>query len=120
MGEILKFPAIKKSKVEDSENQEGEIQDELQVLEFKKLMEHKGGKVVAKACLFEGAPNIVIGGEIVVKINSRKYMGRVTKILERDSNSNVIKIEYVVPFLNGDDKLKSGEASFTYDVEKYD
>ena len=118
MGDILKFPTIKKRKVEDSEKQEGEIQDESQVLEFKNKPKKKEEGTVAKACLFEGAPSVVIGGEIVVEIYGRKYRGIVLNKFTK--GGNITQVSYDIPFLNGDDPLKFGVADFTYDIEQYD
>ena len=87
-------------------------------MEFKNKPKRKEEGTVAKACLFEGAPNVAIGGEIVVEIYGRKYKGIVTNIIK--NGRNISKVGYNIPFLNGDDPLKFGVADFTYDVEIYD
>ena len=118
MDNVIRFPIIKKSKVENVENRESERGNESEVLEFKKPVKNTGEGSVAKACLFEGAPNVRIGGEIVVEIYGKKYKGVVTNIIK--DGRNISKVAYNIPFLNSDDPLKFGEANCTYDVEIYD
>lgn len=88
------------------------------VLEFKKKENLNKGNI--KAFLFEDSPKIFIGGEIVVEILGRKYIGAVTDISQRDSNNNITKIVYTIPFLDGDDPFKFGEADFIYSIKNHD
>lgn len=103
MGELIKFPTTQKPESLESVN----------VLEFKK-------KEVVRAYLFEGNPRIAEGNEIIVEILGKKFLGIAIDILQRDSSNNVVKISYNVPFLEGDDPFKFGEASFTYKIETHD
>lgn len=118
MGEIIKFPTIQKPDSPTVVNENINISAE--VLEFRKRAELGIKEGTLKACLFEGAPTITVGGEVVVEVCERKYKGIVTDILQRDENNNVTRIAYSISFLNGDDPFKFGEADFIYKIEKYD
>ena len=99
MGEVIKFPINQKP-----------VSAEV----------FKVGNSPIKSCLFKGAPQLVIGGEVVIEVSGKKHKGIVTAILQKDINNNVTKITYTIPFLDGDDPLKFGEADFTYDIKTYD
>ncbi len=97
MGEVIKFPTIQTSSPQETVSEKS-----------------------VQAFLFEGFPNITIGGEIVVEVCGKKYSGIVTDILQRDKNNNITKIAYNIPFLNSNDPFKFGEAKFTYKIETYE
>ena len=120
MGEVIKFPTTKE--IVQPENTVENVNDstESKVLEFKRGTDLDIKTKNIKACLFEDFPVITIGGEIVVEINGKKYSGAVTDILQKDTNNNITKIAYTIPFLSGDDPLKFGEADFTYEIKSYD
>jgi len=119
MSELIKFPTIQKPTMPETPGIVGENINpaESKVLEFKRDL-GIGGKV--KACLFQDSPSVTIGGEVVIELCGKNYKGTVIAILKRDPNNNVTKIAYSVPFLNGDDPLKFGEADFTYNTKIYD
>ncbi len=109
MGELIKFPTTQKPESLEIAN----------VLEFKSK-ENLNTKREVKAYLFEGNPRIATGNEVVVEIFGRKFLGITIDILQRDSNNNVIKISYNIPFLEGDDPFKFGEADFIYKIETHE
>jgi hypothetical protein len=117
MGEVIQFPAPKKPNQGEVINEPSNPLEESHVLEFKKgLGLSVRGKSV-QACLLQGSQNFAVGSEIVLEVFGKKYQAILTSIVERDTNNNITKIAYSVPFLNGDDPLKFGEADFTYRTE---
>lgn len=120
MDKIIKFPTIQKPVTPEMPGIVGGSINpmESKVLEFKRDLGIKGGNI--KACLFQDFPRVIVGGEVVLELCGKKYKGTVIEILQRDENNNVTKISYSIPFLNGDDPLKFGEADFTYNTKIYD
>ncbi len=116
MAEVIKFPTIEK-KPSDTFTENSNDVAQSNVLWFKKNPNVESG---ITACLSEGDPYITIGGEVVIELCGKKHKGIVTDILQKDKNNNVIKVAYTIPFLNGDDPLKFGEAEFKYILKNHD
>ena len=110
MGELIKFPTTQKP----------ESLEIVNVLEFKKKEDLNASKEIARAYLFESNPRIAAGNEIIVEILGRKFLGIAIDILQKDLNNNVIKISYNIPFLEGDDPFKFGEADFIYSIKNHE
>lgn len=120
MGEVIKFPTIQKQALPEALSENIIDSKELHVAEFKRKLELSLKGRTVKACLFEGSPSVVVGGEVVIEMFGKKCIGTVTGILQKDKNNNVTKIAYIIPTLSGDDPLKFGDADFTYNVETHD
>lgn len=117
MAEVIKFPTVEKSPSPETSVESLDEVNNSNVLEFVKTPDYASNVI---ACLSEGNPYIVTGGEVVIEICGKKYKGTVTEILQKDKNNNVTKIAYTIPFLNSGDPLKFGEAEFKYIIEKHD
>lgn len=118
MAEIIKFPINPKHSSPETGKDGLELHGS--VVDFRRKVELNLKKKKLKACLFEGSPSVVIGGEVIVELFGKRHIGVVTSILQKDKNNNVTKIAYSIPFLSGDDPFKFGEADFTYNVETHD
>ena len=57
---------------------------------------------------------IECGNFVNIKIWDKIYKWKITSINRQDKNGNILKIEYVIPFLNSDDPLKYWKAPFSY------
>lgn len=118
MGEVIKFPDQgDKSKNKVSETNLS-THDSL-VASLGKNFSIKNNPEV-QAFLSDTHPFVHTGNEVIVEVFGKKYKATVTSILEKDSNNNVTKIAYVIPYLGGDDPVKFGEANFTYTIEIHD
>lgn len=115
MGEIINFPGPTNNRPGNNVGNNGSSKPV--VLEFRKETLVKN---IANAYLSEDHPFIAVGNEIIVEVGGRKHKATVTKILSRDGSNNVSTISYCIPFLNGDDPLKFGEANFKYKIETHD
>lgn len=120
MAELIKFPIIPKQPSPETVTENDDTSTELNVVDFKRRIELSLKGKNLKACLFEGSPSVVVGGEVVVELFGKRYIGIVTGILQKDKNNNVTKIAYIIPTLSGDDPFKFGDADFTYNVETHD
>ncbi len=120
MGELINFPTIQTSTAPHGANEDINNPIGAKVLRFGNVAGADTEKRTIKSCLFEGAPTIAVGGEVVVEVQGKRYRGIATKILQSDKNNNVTKIAYIIPFLSGDDSFKFGEADFSYDVKTHD
>jgi len=119
MVEIIQFPL---SRINKKPNQDTvkSSNSSSNILEFKKNTPTEVTTERIKAFFSEGSPKIVVGEDIVVEVFGKKYKGIISKVLERDKSNNITKILYMIPFLNGDDPFKFGEADFYYIIKKHD
>lgn len=117
MAEVIKFPTVEKLPLSETSTESSATISNSNVLEFRKTPDHAGGII---ACLSEGNPYVVTGGEVVIEMCGKKHKGIVTDILQKDKNNNVTKIAYTIPFLNGNDPLKFGEAEFKYILKNHE
>ncbi len=120
MGDVIKFPTTQKQGPQETSTENVIDSNGLNIVEYKRKLELSLKGKTLKACLFADEPSIFVGGEVIVELFGKKYIGNVTEILQKDENNNVTKIAYTIPSLSGDDPFKFGDADFTYNIETHD